>query len=81
MAYQVSSPHLFDSAPNILLPDVDKIITSVFQKTNYHFQENNGPCASFTLLFELTFKLIWTNLDAKTSGYAENPDNWIFLRK
>jgi len=23
--------------------------------------------------------LIWTNLDGEQFGYAENPDNWIFL--
>jgi len=23
--------------------------------------------------------LIWINWDAESSGYAENPDNWIFL--
>jgi len=26
-----------------------------------------------------TTPLIWTKWDGETSGYAENPDNWIFL--
>jgi hypothetical protein len=62
MAYQVSSPHFVDSTPNnftawcrpTVVP-VDKIITRVFQHTSYHFQENKVLCASFTLVFELSF--------------------------
>ena len=86
MAYKVSSPNLVDSAPNNFtaccrppVVPVDKLITRVFQNTNYHFQENNVLCASFTLLFQLSFTLIRTNWDGESSGYAEDPDNRIFL--
>jgi len=38
-------------------------------------------CPLFTLPFELSLTLIRTNWDGEPSGYAENPDNLIFLKK
>jgi len=35
----------------------------------------------FVAVWFITAEFIWINWDGKPSGYAEIPDNWIFLRK